>query len=226
MTMNRSVIAKSNGGKRYIINTLIALLMVVTLILLLRWQDTPQPKSSVMQVRSVNTAALSIPKSPPQSQRSQSHAPVPTLNIPSQHSEVQLVMTPLTVSLMQPQLVMPEWEPVNVTQQDPGMSDQQLLDEIQTYSLSQLDAYPKLLNRITAKLPAEIVALGVREHRVLMHVIIHESGRVELVNVDSQEYPQLQLLAEEIVKQAHFSAPLYQGKKVKAEFKWPVKVKA
>lgn len=211
---------------RTALSTLLALVMLLLLVALVHLRHGAQPMPDKMLIRQLEVAQLAIPPSPPQTQQSAAALTSPQLQLPQAKSETQLAINPLPVKLTESSLMMPALAIDLGESLQAGMSQQQLLNEMQTYNLNQLDDYPRLLNMINAKLPADIAAQGINELQLVMHVIIHETGRVQLLELEPLPYQQLEPLAEQIAKQAHFTAPLYQGEKVKAEFFWPVKVKA
>lgn len=211
---------------RAAVSTLLAVVMLILLVALVHLRHGAQPMPNKMLIRQLEVAQLAIPPSPPQTQQSAAALTQPQLQLPQAKSETQLAINPLAVTLTESSLMVPELARTLGESLQMGVSQQQLLSEMQTYNLNQLDDYPRLLNMITAKLPADIAAQGIDELQLVMHVIIHETGQVQLLELEPLPYQQLEPLAEQIAKQAHFTAPLYQGEKVKAEFFWPVKVKA
>lgn len=211
---------------RAAVSTLLAVVMLILLVALVHLRHGAQPMPNKMLIRQLEVVQLAIPPSPPQTQQSAAALTQPQLQLPQAKSETQLAINPLAVTLTESSLMVPELARTLGESLQMGVSQQQLLSEMQTYNLNQLDDYPRLLNMITAKLPADIAAQGIDELQLVMHVIIHETGQVQLLELEPLPYQQLEPLAEQIAKQAHFTAPLYQGEKVKAEFFWPVKVKA
>lgn len=214
------------GRSRLGLSTLLAAGMLLLLVALVNFRHGSQQHKAPVVVRQLEVVQLQMPPSPPQTQQSAAGLTLPQLQLPQTASATQLAINPLPVTLTQTSLMVPNLAIDIGESLQLGVSQQQLLSEIQTYDLNQLDDYPRLLNIINAKLPADLAAQGIDELQLVMHVIIHETGRVQLLELEPQPYQQLEPLAEQIAKQAHFTAPLHQGEKVKAEFYWPVKVKA
>ncbi|MDR8522576.1 MULTISPECIES: hypothetical protein [Shewanella] len=210
---------------RPLFNTLVALAMVLLLIFMQGLRNAPQAASTTLIVREVNIAKLTPPPPPPKTQIQSSVSSAPQLLLPQHATGTSLQVNPIEAEL--PRVIEPSSDfgkPQDLLP-DFVVGQSQALDEIATFGLEQLDQAPRLINRINARLPSDIAAQGVTELQLMLHVIIHETGKVELVGTPELQYPQLTVVASKIAKQAYFTAPMRHGEKVKAEFYWPVRIK-
>lgn len=209
---------------RWSINSIAALLLMTGLWLLLQAHTAPPPPQDTMMIRKLDTASLPPPPPPPPSQPRPQETAAASLTLSQAKSPVKLKVTPLDMPL-------PELSAPNALSSEPVMESirfdtQALVSAITTFSLDQLDEMPRLLTPITVRLPKTLRQQGIQDAQLRLHVLIHETGKVELVNVDQAQYPELSPLAQKIINQARFSSPRRQGNKVKAEFIWPLKVSA
>ncbi|MBR9727396.1 hypothetical protein ACFOD0_12835 [Shewanella intestini] len=210
-----------------VFNTLVSVGMLVIIVLVLQMKRNPNNAPETLMMREVDIAPLTIPPPPPPStQPSPTQNNTPQLVLATNSSGASLKVSTMDVPL--PMIIAPQIS-------DPNQSNLQVefnapttdtIAEIQTFGLEQLDQYPRLLTQITARLPSEIAAKKIKKLKITLHIIIHENGRVELKGTKDLPYPQLVSVAEKIVRQARFTSPTRHGEKVKAEFYWPVNVKA
>lgn len=220
------MIALLNRLPRSVFNTLVALSMVLLLIFMQQLRREPPLSQARLMVREVSIAQLAPPPPPPQSQTQTNVDTAPQLVLPQQASGTSVHVSPIETEL--PSVIEPNLDlgqQIELTM-DFALAPSHTLDEIATFGLDQLDQAPRLLNRINARIPADIASQGVDELKLMLHVIIHETGKVELVGTPDLQYPQLTPVANKIVHQAHFTSPMRYGEKVKAEFYWPVRIKA
>ncbi|WP_044556182.1 hypothetical protein [Shewanella piezotolerans] len=206
---------------RWGINSATALVLLMGLWCLLHLQSASPPPQQALQIRQLTTVALPVPPPPPSQPRLQQNTAV-DLQLSAAAAQVQLEVTLLDVPL--PELSEPSALSNAPLVESIRFDTEALMTAITTFSLDELDEMPRLLTPISVRLPKPLRQQGVREALLQLHVIIHESGKVELVNVELAEYPELALLAQQIVNQARFSSPRRESSKVKAEFLWPLKV--
>lgn len=220
------MIALLNILPRSVFNTLVALSMVLLLIVMQQLRREPPLSQARLMVREVSIAQLAPPPPPPQSQIQASVDTTPQLVLPQQTSDTSFHVSPIEAEL--PSLIEPNLDLAQQTELTMGfaLAPSYTLDEIAIFGLDQLDQPPRLLNRINARIPADIASQGIDELKLMLHVIIHETGKVELVGTPELQYPQLASVADKIAQQAYFTSPMRYGKKVKAEFYWPVRIKA
>ncbi|QQX80463.1 hypothetical protein JK628_00855 [Shewanella sp. KX20019] len=207
---------------RWGINSATALALLMGLWCLLHLQSAPPPPQQALQIRQLTTVALPVPPPPPPSQPRLQQNTAVDLQLSAAAAQVQLEVTLLDVPL--PELSEPSALSNAPLVESIRFDTEALMTAITTFSLDELDEMPRLLTPISVRLPKQLRQQGVREALLQLHVIIHESGKVELVNVELAEYPELALLAQQIVNQARFSSPRRESSKVKAEFLWPLKV--
>ncbi|UYM14475.1 energy transducer TonB [Endozoicomonas euniceicola] len=208
--------------QRWFANSLAALLMLTLLLYLSELQTTGSPPEETLLIRKVNTVVVPPPPPPPPSQQQLQQNTAVNLQVSQAEVPVKLKVTTLDVPL--PELTAPVISSQTSIEGALEFDVEAVVAAITTFSLDELDEMPRLLTPITVRLPAALRQKGVRQAQVRLHIIIHENGRVELVNIEQMEYPELGASAKRIVKQARFSTPRRQGSKVKAEFIWPLKV--
>lgn len=207
---------------RWGINSVAAVLLFTGLWWLLQVQSSPPPAKETLQIRKLATASLPPPPPPPPSHPRQQQTAAVNLQLSEAAAATQLRVTALDVPL--PALATPNALSIVSAVEAMSFNSESLMTTLTTFSLDELDAMPKLLTPIAARLPGQLRQNGVREAKLQLHVIIHENGKVELVNVELAEYPELLPLVPKIVSQARFSSPRRERTKVKAEFLWPLKV--
>ncbi len=206
---------------RWSVNSVAALLLLVGLWWLLQAQTAPPPPKQMLIIRQLSIAALPPPSPPPSQSQPQQQAAV-NLVLSEASGPVRLKVTQLDVPL--PALSTPNALSTAPIVAALSFDVEALVAAISTFSLDELDEMPRLLTPISVRLPGSLRKQGIRQAQLQLHVIIHESGKVELVGVEQAQYPALTPLAQQIVNQARFSSPRRQGIKVKAEFLWPLKV--
>ncbi|MFK3862553.1 energy transducer TonB [Pseudoalteromonas rhizosphaerae] len=93
------------------------------------------------------------------------------------------------------------------------------------FSLNQLDGLPTLLTPVKAVLPKKLTRQGVSTFIVKLDVFIDENGRLSLIDVIQNPYPELKPEIDKIIKQSRFSSPKKDGEIVRARFIWPIEFK-
>lgn len=212
---------------RYARNSLLAALLVYGLLWLLSSPNQLQQPSDTLTVRQVTTATIKPPTSPPETMTTKTQAQSVSLSAVATQESVSIKLSSLDVEL--PATLMPELdeaEPQTLVGQYQTVSRDDVVADMLTFRLDELDEKPTLLSRISAKLPQQLQRRGIRQARIILHVIIHENGRVEMRAIEKNAYPILNSMIAELVRQARFSSPIRNGKSVKAEFLWPIIIKA
>ncbi|WOT05013.1 energy transducer TonB [Shewanella youngdeokensis] len=203
-------------------NSVAALTLLTGLWWLLHVQTAPPAPQQSLLIRQLSTAVLPPPPPPPPSQSQPQQSAAVNLVVSAAKAPMQLEVTQLDVPL--PELTAPNALSTAPLAESISFDTEALMAAISTFSLNELDEMPRLLTPISVRLPAQLRQQGIREGQLKLHVIIHESGQVELVNIAQAQYPELTRLVDQIVSQARFSSPRRESTKVKAEFLWPLKV--
>jgi len=203
---------------------IIAAIVMAIVLWTIAYSGNLDAQSPNIEVRKINTVTLPPPP-PPVVLRQQSKAvEAVNLKLISSPQSVQLKVSPLAVKL--PKLALPEQELSQTFELAPTVSTEGLAKTLTTFALDELDQLPQLLSRLHLKLPSSLRRQGLTTAQLVLHIIIHESGKVELVAIDRLPYSELRPLVTDLIRQARFSAPIRHGKKVKAEFLWPVNINA
>lgn len=195
-------------------------LLVLACMLLLLWlgQLAERVIDDKVVVREVALVALPPPP-PPSVQQSQAEAePTQSLVVQGAGASIQAVDIKIesNLSVIKPQtpnmsVTAPKWQPMSVNWD--------------AFSLNQLDGLPSLLTNVKAKIPKSLSRQGINKFVVKLDVFIDEDGRVSLINITENPYPELTPEINRIVKQSRFSSPKKDGKKVRARFIWPIEFK-
>lgn len=211
---------------RPLLKLMLVLLMLLLLGTIMQVRKHASSAPEQLLVREVVVAKLTPPPAPPQAQHQDASNQHPKLLLSDSAAEVSLMITPMEVAL--PTLSGPVApEPSALALPSFSLSQQETVAEsIETFALEQLDQVPRLLSRISAKVPQSLAAKGVHELQLTLHVVIHENGSAEFKGLESQPLAELLQVAQQIAHQARFTAPMRGGVKVKAEFYWPVRIKA
>jgi len=212
---------------RYARNSLFAALFVYALLWLLSSPTQLRDTTDKLTVRNVETASIRPPVSPPKTMNSKLEQQVIALSTVATRESVSIKLSELDVEL--PKTLLPELNDTNpqaLIGQYQALNNDAVVEDMLTFRLDELDEQPRLLSRIAARLPKKLQRSGIRQARIILHVIIHENGRVEMLNIEKLAYPILNTLVPEVVRQARFTSPIRYGKPVKAEFLWPIIIKA
>lgn len=97
--------------------------------------------------------------------------------------------------------------------------------DIPSFGLDDLDDLPRLLTPLKIKFTSAMRRSGVKEVAVKLHVVIDEKGVVLLQGIKSNPHPELNSSLRKMVRSARFTSPERFGKKVRAEFIWPLVLK-
>ena len=203
---------------------LLAFGLSVTLLssaLLLMWyaRQFQLPSEQKLLLRPLDLAALPTPPPPPPPSPPQPVNTTPTLDLQVSNSsavqiaapDIQLVKPKLELSAPQPQLQQVQWQPLQI--------------EISAFSLDQLDALPVLQTPLNAVFPRSLSRQGIKKALVKLDILIDEQGRLTLLNIIENPYPELRPEIERIVRSSRFSVPTKGIEAVSARFIWPVEFK-
>lgn len=94
-----------------------------------------------------------------------------------------------------------------------------------TVALSDLDTGPIVTGAPPIPYPEDVLAQGVTEFVVRVHVFINEEGRAQLVRIVENPYPSYGDEIEEFVADVIFSPPTRLGIPVRAEYIWPLLIR-
>jgi outer membrane biosynthesis protein TonB len=194
-------------------------LLVLTAALLLLWLG--QLAEHVVQdkviVREVAMVALPPPP-PPSIQQQQTSEPMQSLTVQGAGASIQAVEVKINSNL---NVVKPDTPSIKVS--TPQL--QSISVNWDAFSLNQLDGLPTLLTPVKAILPKSLTRQGIDVFTVKLDVFIDESGKVSLIEVVQNPYPELKPAINKIIKQSRFSAPKKEGETVRARFIWPIEFK-
>ena len=194
-------------------------LLVLTAALLLLWLG--QLAEHVVQdkviVREVAMVALPPPP-PPSIQQQQTSEPMQSLTVQGAGASIQAVEVKINSNL---NVVKPDTPSIKVS--TPLL--QSISVNWDAFSLNQLDGLPTLLTPVKAILPKSLTRQGIDVFTVKLDVFIDESGKVSLIEVVQNPYPELKPAINKIIKQSRFSAPKKEGETVRARFIWPIEFK-
>ena len=150
--------------------------------------------------------------------------------------EQPVVDTPIT---LQVQGAGPALQVLNIQQQDikiqkpdaPSLQSEQPQWEAlevnwDAFSLDDLDNMPTLLTPLRITLPKSITRQGITEVMVAADIIVHENGRVELIQVTQNPYPELKPELDKLIRSSRFSPPKKGGDNVRVKFNWPIRIRS
>lgn len=195
-----------------------SLLLLAALLLIAYSRTLNLPNKQQLLVRQVDIGSVPLPPPPPP-------APAPTS---AAEPLLQLQLADASVSLATPpQITQPETRfklaaPVLQTQQ---LNWQALDIDISALSLDQLDALPQLQTPLNASFPRSLTRKGITAALVKLDVLIDEQGRLTLLDIVQNPYPELANEIERLVRSSRFSPPTQHGQAVSARFIWPVEFK-
>lgn len=95
----------------------------------------------------------------------------------------------------------------------------------ETVGLSELDSGPFVTGAPPIVYPEDVLAQGIEEFEVRVHLLINEQGRARLIRIVENPYPSYSPEIEEFVSQVVFSPPTRLGIPVRAEFLWPLLIR-
>ncbi|MBH0060004.1 hypothetical protein I6E85_02415 [Pseudoalteromonas sp. NZS71] len=194
-------------------------LIVLSAALLLLWlgQLAEHHIKDKVVVREIAMVALPPPP-PPSISQQQTSEPMQSLSVEGAGASIQAVKIKITSNLS---IVKPDTPNVKVN----APQWQSMSVNWDAFSLNQLDGLPTLLTPVKAVLPKSLTRRGVDVFTVKLDVFIDESGKLSLIEVVQNPYPELKPAIDKIIKQSRFSAPKKEGETVRARFIWPIEFK-
>ena len=194
-------------------------LIVLSAALLLLWlgQLAEHHMQDKVVVREI--AMVALPPPPPTSiSQQQTSEPMQSLTVEGAGASIQAVKIKIKTNLS---IVKPDTPNVKVN----APQWQSMSVNWDAFSLNQLDGLPTLLTPVKAVLPKSLTRRGVDVFTVKLDVFIDESGKLSLIEVVQNPYPELKPAIDKIIKQSRFSAPKKEGETVRARFIWPIEFK-
>ncbi|CAM4051812.1 MULTISPECIES: hypothetical protein [Pseudoalteromonas] len=217
--MHSNTLTSATSNKRHPFFAFILSLAVLSIALLLLWlgQIAEHVINDKVIVREVALVPLPPPP-PPTVTQSTVAEPMQSLVVEGAGATIQAINIKVEskISLSKPTLTnmpiaTPEFQSIEVNWD--------------AFSLNQLDGLPTLLTPVKAILPKKLTRQGVSSFIVKLDVFIDENGRLSLINVVQNPYPELKPEIDRIIKQSRFSSPKKDGDIVRARFIWPIEFK-
>ena len=168
-----------------------------------------------LTIREVSLAPPPPPPPPPQQQQERVEAEI-QLNVDGKGPPVVISEVKRQDPLEALQLVSPDIRTLTTDWE----FDLQV--DWSAYGLDELDGIPTLLTSMRIDWPRTLSNRGVDRAIVRLDVFIDETGRVTLVSILENSYPQLNNSIERVVRTARYSIPQKAGQAVRARFIWPV----
>ncbi|PCJ18681.1 MAG: hypothetical protein COA96_16575 [SAR86 cluster bacterium] len=168
-----------------------------------------------LTIREVSLAPPPPPPPPPQQQQKRVEAEI-QLNVDGKGPPVVISEVKRQDPLEALQLVSPDIKTLTTDWE----FDLQV--DWSAYGLDELDGIPTLLTSMRIDWPRTLSNRGVDRAIVRLDVFIDETGRVTLVSILENSYPQLNNSIERVVRTARYSIPQKAGQAVRARFIWPV----
>lgn len=94
------------------------------------------------------------------------------------------------------------------------------------FDLDQLDALPKLLTPLRIKLPRRLIRNGVKNVLIKLEIVIDLNGKVNLIEIVENPYPELVNEIHNLVRNTRFTVPSKDNEAVRARFIWPFEIKS
>ena len=199
----------------------LALSCVSLLLMLLLANSRSLPKQEVKYiVREVDTAVLLPPPPPPKPVESKSaKRSRPKMDLRYQGKGPQLALADTKdLSSSQGLATMPsiEIETIDLNKLS--------TDEFTSFSLSELDKLPVLMTPLRFNFPPYMRREKIRQFEAKLLVQINDKGRVKVLNIIENPYPDLNDRLIALAEKAQFTAPVHQGELVTTEFIWPLEL--
>lgn len=196
-----------------------ALLLLATLALIGYARHSGWSSEQQLVVRQLEISSLPLPPPPPPPSPAQTSPAAPALDLQLANADVSFIAPPDIVSTaIEMRLDAP-------TLQMQPASWQALELDISALSLAELDALPQLQTSLNATFPRSLSRRGVTTALVKLDVLIDEQGRLTLLNIVDNPYPELEQEIARLVRSSRFSTPQQDGQPVSARFIWPVEFK-
>ena len=188
------------------------LVLFLVAMRLVRTSDAP-----TLTLRSLNTSQpLSLP-APPPPPPTEPPPPPPPPDLPVLKIELDSVAPPVKATLVRDldlRLNQTDFAPV---------SDAPLAQ--MTFSSTDLDSQPRLMNRPSVTFPASQRDKGVTQAKVVLEVLISSGGTVTVQRVLESPHDDFTAMARSFATRSRFSPPKKDGRPVNALFRWPLILK-
>ncbi|MFT5759630.1 MAG: hypothetical protein ACI9LM_004397 [Alteromonadaceae bacterium] len=194
----------------------ITALMVLLILNNRRGVSTPDQ----LMVRPLDMVAVLPPPPPPKNISEPTPVQALKLDLRHQGHGPSLALSKVKLKIAKPTLIAPELN--NLT---PDFDINTTTFDLSGFSLDELDQQPRLMTPLHIAFTSKMQRAGVKKIKVKLHVVIDQNGKVHLKKIQENPYPELNHAIRKLTKKARFSAPSRQGKKVQAEFIWPLMLK-
>lgn len=210
---NKRTIAAGDLLKVAVAGTLTAgLLLFLVATRLTRTTDAPL--LTIRSLDSVNPVSLPAPPPPP---AAETPPPPPPPELPKLDIELDSVAPPVKATLVRDldlRLNLSDFAP---------MEDTPLAQ--MTFSATDLDSQPKLVNRPTVTFPSAQKEQGVTQAKVILEVMISSAGTVAVQRVLESPHDDFTAMARSFATRSRFTPPKKDGRPVNALFRWPLILK-
>jgi TonB family protein len=92
----------------------------------------------------------------------------------------------------------------------------------QLFSFNQLDSMPMVMSAPPLIYPEQMRRRNILQFRVLFHIIVDEDGRTHPVRVLESPDAAMNTMFMDYASRVSFTPPVHDGKRVKAQYSWPV----
>jgi len=200
---------------------LLSAITIALVIFLIRLsQSFSTPEETVIELRQIELSLPPPPLPPPPQQQARTQQNL-SLDLSPESSgpalEVARVELDDSLDLIEP--------PPPLQAQDMVQWNRDLNIDWSAFSLDELDSLPQVVSLQKVTFPPELARRNIDRVMLQLDVFIDETGRVTLINVVENPYPEiLDRAIQRIVQTARFTAPSRNGEPVRARFVWPVEI--
>lgn len=176
-------------------------------------------KDDTIEIREIKLAAPPPPPPPPpQAQQIESNS-TPSLDLSATGNGVAMEFVEMK---MENNLELSELE--NPSEKSlPKDWNESLSVNWNSFGLGELDENPRLLTSIKIQdYPKALIRRKIFHVRVVLDVFIDETGQATLRGIKDNMHPELDSIIKRLVKRTRFSAPMKDGRPVRASFDWPL----
>lgn len=209
-----------------VLNLLAALAsgLLLAALVVLASLDTGAEDHNQTGLLTLRELAMAPPPPPPPSPpvRKQRSTATPALKLSSAGDGPALAIPPLNVSETLAQIDVSN--PAD-QQQTPDW-DRELAVDWSAFGLGELDNAPRVISTPSIAFPPALTRRQIYSALVRLDVFIDEHGRVTLVTIAENPYPELEPVIRTIVRATRFTTPLKDGQPVRARFTWPLEIEA
>lgn len=153
------------------------------------------------------------PPPPPVTREDQAEDPRPELSAARQQLPLELTTMDLDIKVPAGHL----------TREGSGWGDGIDGVGLGTVDLQDLDGIPSVIRApLIDDYPEALTAQGITGFKVMMHILIDERGRPQLIEVLASEYPPYNSRLDDFVREVRFTPPTLLGVPVRTEYAWPV----